>query len=297
MYDVTVGIPVYNAEVFLEECLENVTSQSFREIRILISDNASTDNTEAICRKFCELDSRIQYTKHNKNLGAWNNFRFLLDECQTKYFMWRADDDYSDIDYISTLTHLLETNSRANLAVPSIQTIHRDNDVIPWVHFEENLNLSRSEEIIRQLYRYHASWFYGIWRTSYIKEIVERVWHQYPDAYAGDHLSLLVPILDGSVVGSKSARFTQRTFSPPKGDGLRGEMSIDARISRLEMLMPLFKSCFESEVKRQNFDCADEQRVLSHRDRYTYSKLRASNFRIFRLKFKKMLAKKLMLRS
>ena len=77
---VSIGMPVYNGVDVLGCAIESVLSQSFRNFELIISDNASTDGSEALCRGFAANDSRIRYIRQSANLGAIGNFRFVLDE-------------------------------------------------------------------------------------------------------------------------------------------------------------------------------------------------------------------------
>lgn len=71
---VSIGLPVYNGEVFLAETLNSILSQTFQDFELIICDNASTDQTQEICRKFARQDERIRYYRNEANLGAAKNF-------------------------------------------------------------------------------------------------------------------------------------------------------------------------------------------------------------------------------
>lgn len=90
---VSIGMPVYNGEKYIREALNSLLAQSFTDFELIISDNASLDKTELICREYLQKDSRIQYIRQEKNLGASNNFEFVLNKAKGKYFMWAAHDD------------------------------------------------------------------------------------------------------------------------------------------------------------------------------------------------------------
>ena len=68
---VTIGVPVYNGERFLAECLDSLLSQRFRNFVLLISDNASTDGTEKICQTYVKADSRVRYHRNRTNIGLY----------------------------------------------------------------------------------------------------------------------------------------------------------------------------------------------------------------------------------
>ena len=90
---VSIGMPVFNGDKFIREALDSLLAQTFTDFELIISDNASTDRTEAICREYAERDKRIRYVRQAENLGPAANFRFVLDEAVGEYFMWAAADD------------------------------------------------------------------------------------------------------------------------------------------------------------------------------------------------------------
>lgn len=105
---VSIGMPVYNGERFVREALDSLLAQSFSEYELIISDNASTDETERICRGYAEKDSRIRYLRQQKNIGALPNFQLVLNEAQGEFFMWAACDDVWDKDWITSLYKRLD---------------------------------------------------------------------------------------------------------------------------------------------------------------------------------------------
>lgn len=98
--NISIGMPVYNGEKTIEAALDCVVKQTFRDFELIISDNASTDGTEAICRKYALKDSRIRYVRQHVNIGAVKNFHFVLNEAQAKYFMWATSDDVKSFDFL-----------------------------------------------------------------------------------------------------------------------------------------------------------------------------------------------------
>src|SRR6516162_10132302 len=90
---VTIAIPVYNEEKFLLETIQSAINQSYKNIRIIISDNCSTDASFEIASKFAKQDNRIELIRHEKNIGALENFIFALSKCNTQYFMWLGAHD------------------------------------------------------------------------------------------------------------------------------------------------------------------------------------------------------------
>lgn len=97
---VSIGMPVFNGAQFIQNALDSLLSQTFTDFELIISDNASTDETENICRKYAEQDSRIRYVRQPRNMGATFNFKFVLDEARGEYFLWAACDDVRSPDFI-----------------------------------------------------------------------------------------------------------------------------------------------------------------------------------------------------
>ena len=107
---VSIGMPVYNGEQFIRCALDSLLEQSFPDFELIISDNASTDGTEEICREYAARDQRINYVRQPLNLGAYANFKFVLDEAHGEYFMWAACDDIRSADFIELNFKFLSEN-------------------------------------------------------------------------------------------------------------------------------------------------------------------------------------------
>ena len=107
---VSIGLPVFNGEPSIRAALESLLAQTFTDFELIISDNASTDATESICREYAARDPRINYFHHEKNQGASANFQFVLDRARGEFFMWAACDDVRSTDFISVNLDFLRNN-------------------------------------------------------------------------------------------------------------------------------------------------------------------------------------------
>jgi glycosyltransferase involved in cell wall biosynthesis len=76
---VSIGLPVYNGERFLKEALDSLLAQIYTDFELIISDNASTDQIESICRTYAASDRRIRYYRNKENVGAAHNFNRVLN--------------------------------------------------------------------------------------------------------------------------------------------------------------------------------------------------------------------------
>ena len=112
---ITIGMPLFNAEDFLEEALDSLLAQSFCDFKLIISDNASADGTEHICRRYAKADSRITYTRQASNQGGIANFCSVLKAADTPYFMWAAGDDIWAPEYIEMCIANLQADPELGL--------------------------------------------------------------------------------------------------------------------------------------------------------------------------------------
>ena len=112
----TIGMPVYNAQRFLAKALDSFLAQTFTDFELLISDNASTDGTEAICREYARRDPRIRYFRNEKNMGPGWNFRRVYSLAKGKYYKSAAHDDFLEPTFLEVCIRALEADPGLVLA-------------------------------------------------------------------------------------------------------------------------------------------------------------------------------------
>lgn len=107
---VSLGLPVYNGGRYLERQLRSLLGQDFGDFELVISDNASTDETERVCREYAARDPRVRYHRSPTNRGlAWNwNRAFALS--RAPYFKWVAHDDEHDATFLSRCVAVLDAD-------------------------------------------------------------------------------------------------------------------------------------------------------------------------------------------
>lgn len=115
---VTIGIPVYNEERFLEKTILSALGQDLGDIRIVISDNGSTDGSPEIIRKYQRQDGRITAVFKKKNEGMLSNYYTLLDNTDTRYFVMMGAHDLFLPDYLRKAAAFLEANPDYVMAYP-----------------------------------------------------------------------------------------------------------------------------------------------------------------------------------
>ncbi len=113
---VSIGLPVWNGEVFLPKALDSLLAQTFTDFELIISDNASTDATEEICKSYGARDRRIRYYRNDENLGLQANTQRVLDLATAPLFMWACHDDMWDPTYLAKMVAELDRDSSLVLA-------------------------------------------------------------------------------------------------------------------------------------------------------------------------------------
>ena len=114
---VSIGVPLYNAEKFIHKKLNSLLSQTHKNFELVISDNGSTDLTSKICQEYSKKDPRIVFFKQEKNIGAWNNFNFVLKKAKNEFFLWSAADDVILPEFIEEKIKILKSNKRIACSV------------------------------------------------------------------------------------------------------------------------------------------------------------------------------------
>tara|TARA_R110001599_G_scaffold215962_2_gene414229 strand:- start:6139 stop:7026 length:888 start_codon:yes stop_codon:yes gene_type:complete len=134
---VSIGIPIFNEAKFLRASLESLLAQTYQNIEIIISDNASTDHTSQICSEYSNKYAKIKFHRFTENQGASANFDYVLEQSKGRYFMWAAGHDLWSDNHIAQCVQTLESHPTASLAFASTQWISETGDPHPnqtgWV--------------------------------------------------------------------------------------------------------------------------------------------------------------------
>jgi glycosyltransferase involved in cell wall biosynthesis len=107
---VTIGMPIYNESTCIARTIESILNQEFTNFQLIISDNASIDNTVSICEEYAATDSRIKLVKNNANIGATDNFKQVLNLSNSEYFVWMSGHDLWHSRFLLKCVENLSTN-------------------------------------------------------------------------------------------------------------------------------------------------------------------------------------------
>jgi glycosyltransferase involved in cell wall biosynthesis len=168
---VTIGIPTYNRAALLKRAITSAQRQSYTNLEIIISNNASSDDTDQVCRCYADQDYRIRYVGHNSNIGPVANFEFVLQQAAGEYFMWLGDDDWLDDAYVGDCVATLQSDGSVSL-VSGTPLYYRDGT---FSHAGRLLDLSTASPVSRVV-RYYLSvtdngMYYGLMRTAQLQAV------------------------------------------------------------------------------------------------------------------------------
>ncbi|MEB3335849.1 MAG: glycosyltransferase family 2 protein [Leptolyngbyaceae bacterium] len=127
---VSIGMPVYNGERYLRAALNSLLAQTFEQFELIIADNASTDQTGEICQEYATRDRRIQYYRHDRNLGAAWNFNRVFELSRGQYFKWAAHDDVVDPTFLAKGVAVLDQDPTVVLCHCKVKIIDDGGDVV-----------------------------------------------------------------------------------------------------------------------------------------------------------------------
>jgi glycosyltransferase involved in cell wall biosynthesis len=127
---ISVGVPVYNGENFVAECLEALAEQDYEPLDVLISDNASTDATADICMEFVRRDARFRYVRQAENVGAAANHNFVIGHTTGELYKTATHDDVVGSSFLRRCAEALDIAPEAVIAFPHTRYIDADGGVI-----------------------------------------------------------------------------------------------------------------------------------------------------------------------
>lgn len=192
---VSIGMPVYNGDNYLAETLESIFAQTMQDFEIVISDNGSTDGTEAICRQFVARDPRVQYHRSETNRGVSWNFRRAANLSSGDYFMFLAHDDKLAPEFLEKCSAILETHPEVALCYPKAIEIDSQGNHL----YKKEQDLDAASPLphlrFRQMIRmdHNCETLFGLTRASAFKQTT--IHAEMPD---GDRVMLAELSLHGT---------------------------------------------------------------------------------------------------
>ena len=249
---ISIGLPVFNGEQYIQQTLDSLLVQSYDNFELNISDNASTDCTEEICRLYAAKDHRVHYYRQPRNVGSMGNWRRVLELASGEYFMWAAHDDCWSIKYIEILLECLLACPGAILAAGRTLFIDVDGNPVRLDPDDAPVRPGNGNpSIAKQLLQQHAhGWLQGLFRRDELLRLVPTFFAA--DPWGADMVFLLELSLSKELVGSDAAVMYKRVT------GVSGPKTARQRVKWQcwfagALLQVIRKSALSTNEKREAF--------------------------------------------
>ncbi len=169
---VTIGVPAYNAGRYLPQALDSLLAQTYTDLEIVVSDNASTDDTGDIAREYAARDPRVRYSRNPENIGAGRNFIRCVELARGELFRWASADDLSAPTFVERCVEVLDANPDVVQAYPRVTLI--DSHGTALKQYDEKIQTldasprRRYLHVIRNIELVNA--LYGVMRTEILRK-------------------------------------------------------------------------------------------------------------------------------
>ena len=130
---VSLGMPVYNGEAFLEQALRSLLAQTFEDFELIISDNASTDRTRSICLEYAARDRRIRFHPNEVNLGFCRNQNHVIEASTGEYFLLTHHDDIRAPQYLERTVAIMDADPSIVVCYTKTRDIDEHGNLLPRV--------------------------------------------------------------------------------------------------------------------------------------------------------------------
>jgi glycosyltransferase involved in cell wall biosynthesis len=144
---VSIGLPIYNGARFVREAVDSILAQTFTDFELIVSDNASTDATQAICEGYAAGDPRVRYYRNERNMGASYNYNRVTELSRGKYIRHAAHDDVLAPENLERCVAVMEADDAVALCYPQMSRIDENGAVIDT--YANSLHLRDPDPVVR----------------------------------------------------------------------------------------------------------------------------------------------------
>ena len=169
-------VPAYNAENFILSTLQALAAQTYPNFEILICDDASSDQTWALCQEFCESDSRFKVIRNSRNLGWFetSNQLWLQVSKDSSYCFCNPHDDHPGPEYITELVGLMEATPDSSIGIPGMKNVYSDGIVIDSFYTYASEIKDPVERCFRIAQKDKHHWwaaYHGLYRSKFVQKV------------------------------------------------------------------------------------------------------------------------------
>jgi len=193
---ISIGLPIYNAEIYIKKVLNNIIKQKYPNKEIIISDSCSQDRTESICKIYASKYKFIKYFRHKKKIDIFKNFNFVMQKSKGEYFTWQAQDDLRTVNFLkNNIKNLNYDNSLVASTGVSIfdkKKFKKNN----YVDFDLSNNIFSNINIFFKNKWLLNGMFYSVIRLKILKKFP---FNNFPNYFARDLTVILYLIRCGLI--------------------------------------------------------------------------------------------------
>jgi glycosyltransferase involved in cell wall biosynthesis len=170
---VSIGMPVYNGANYVRGSVQSLLAQDYEDFELLISDNASADETESICRELAKSDGRIRYFRNEANVGASQNYNKVFRLASGAFFKWAAHDDECHRTMLRRCVEVLErAPARVTMVYPLAELIDEDGKtlrpVLDRIESRDPRPHRRLARLLQSLSKCNP--VFGLFKTEYLRK-------------------------------------------------------------------------------------------------------------------------------
>ena len=193
-YDISVIVPAYNAEEFIEKCLVSIVSQSYSNYELILIDDGSTDHTLEIMSEFASQDSRIKVF-HQTNHGIAASRQFGIKISTGKYIAFVDSDDQIAIDYLQTLFEIA-SNENADIVMSSHQKTDRFDGSI-YNHRDKSIVFYSNEDCMKAFLKFDSKVQHVLWSKLISRDLFRA--NDFPEGRIFEDTAVVYKLISRSV--------------------------------------------------------------------------------------------------
>lgn len=254
---VSIIVAVYNAQEYVEQCLESLRCQTYREIEIIVVDDGSNDESLSICQGFCEKDSRISViTQVNSGVSAARNRG--IEVAKGTYMLFVDSDDYVEKCYVECLVNALKQSSDAQIAICGYKRIKQ-----AQVTDEYIVGCEMSiEDLYRRIFAENTI-LSGCWNKIFLSEIIQNNHLRFDtDIHIGEDMLFIAKYLmlvENRYIYIAAALYCYRCNDNSALKSSRFNMK---KVTCLDAVRKLQELCYEKDLANTHVDYCFSYRAV-----------------------------------
>lgn len=255
---ISVIIPVYNVEKYLERCIVSIINQSYKNLEIILVNDGSTDNSPVICDEYAHNDKRIKVI-HKKNGGLSDARNTGIKICQGNYICFADSDDYISIDMIKNLYSSIK-DTQLKMAICNLKAIDDEgNDLIESKNSPIKDGVFTANELLPKIYQ-ELGWYYIVaWNKLYHRSLFDNIEFPYGKIHEDEYViaQLMIEAQKISCISNEEYMYVYQ-----RNGSIMSKKNANEQYDWLEALYLRFQYCNGKELE----DFVRETRAVYFRE-------------------------------